>query len=172
MSPILVTLASQSDSNFERSNISFKENKPDGVDPNSNGFYYYVRKKEGRTLRSSADCFIKCNIKLYKGMSNIVKDFNYSIASHPCVTVLAKSHLVGCLELHGLKNSLPSSKTKVLDENLKVSKSWLNLFIPYPTWTATLFETTPKDFTYNVFRLVRIYHPKRVWSGLGHAGPN
>ena len=28
-------LTSHSDSNFERSNISFKENKPDGVDPNS-----------------------------------------------------------------------------------------------------------------------------------------
>ena len=57
MSPILVTLTSHSDSNFERSNFSFKENKPDGVDPNCNGSYYYVRKKEGRTLRLSADCF-------------------------------------------------------------------------------------------------------------------
>ena len=35
VSPILVTLTSHSDSNYERSNISFKENKPDGVDPNS-----------------------------------------------------------------------------------------------------------------------------------------
>ena len=32
MSPILVTLMSHSDSNFEQSNINFKENKPDGVD--------------------------------------------------------------------------------------------------------------------------------------------
>ena len=35
MSPILVTLTSRSDSDFERSNISLKENKPDGVDLNS-----------------------------------------------------------------------------------------------------------------------------------------
>ena len=48
-------LTSHSDSNFERSNISFKENTQDGVDPNSNAFYYCVRKKEGRTLRLSAD---------------------------------------------------------------------------------------------------------------------
>ena len=33
MSPILVTLTSSSDSNFERSNISLEENKRDGVDP-------------------------------------------------------------------------------------------------------------------------------------------
>ena len=37
MPPILVTLTSRSDSDFERSNTSFKENKPDGVDLNSNG---------------------------------------------------------------------------------------------------------------------------------------
>ena len=47
---------SYSDSDFERSNISFKENKPDGVDPNSNGFDYCFRKEEGRALRFSADC--------------------------------------------------------------------------------------------------------------------
>ena len=31
MSPILVTLTSRSDSDFERSNVSLKESKPDGV---------------------------------------------------------------------------------------------------------------------------------------------
>ena len=46
MPPILVTLTSHSDPDFERSNISFQENKPDGVDSNSNGSYYCVRKKE------------------------------------------------------------------------------------------------------------------------------
>ena len=56
MSPILVTLMSRSDSNFERSNISLKENKRDGVDSNSNGFDYYIRKNEGKTLWFSADC--------------------------------------------------------------------------------------------------------------------
>ena len=45
MSPILVTPIS--DSNFERSNISFKEDKLDGVDPNSNG-YLLLRSKERR----------------------------------------------------------------------------------------------------------------------------
>ena len=37
MSPILVMLKSHSHSDFERSNISFKENKPDVVDLNFNG---------------------------------------------------------------------------------------------------------------------------------------
>ena len=46
MSPILVTLTSHSDSNFERSNISLKENKRDGVDLNSNGLDYCVRKNK------------------------------------------------------------------------------------------------------------------------------
>ena len=32
VSPILVTLTSRSDSHFEQSNISLKENKRDGVD--------------------------------------------------------------------------------------------------------------------------------------------
>ena len=55
MSPILVTLTSRSDSDFERSNVSFKENKPDGVNPNSNDTDCYVRKKEGKILWFSAD---------------------------------------------------------------------------------------------------------------------
>ena len=36
MSPILVTLTSRSDSDFERSNVSLKESKPDGVNPKPN----------------------------------------------------------------------------------------------------------------------------------------
>ena len=50
VSPILVTLSSRSDSNFERLNISLKENKRDGVDPNSNGLEYCVRKKESKVF--------------------------------------------------------------------------------------------------------------------------
>ena len=46
VSPILVTLTSRSDSDFERSNVSFKENKPDRVNPNSNDIDYYVRRLE------------------------------------------------------------------------------------------------------------------------------
>ena len=42
VSPSLVTLTSRSDSNFERSNISFKENKWDGVDSKSNCLDYCV----------------------------------------------------------------------------------------------------------------------------------
>ena len=48
MSPILVTLTSRSDSNFERSNVSLKENKRDDFDSNSNGLGYCVRKNEGK----------------------------------------------------------------------------------------------------------------------------
>ena len=55
MSPILVTLTSRSDSDFERSNVSLKENKPDGVNPNSNDIDCYVRKNEGKILWFSAD---------------------------------------------------------------------------------------------------------------------
>ena len=54
MSPILVTLTSCSDSNFERS-INLKENKQDGVDPNSNDLDHCVRKDEGKILWFSAD---------------------------------------------------------------------------------------------------------------------
>ena len=54
---ILVTLTSRSDSDFERSNVSFKENKPDGINPNSNDIDNYVRKNEGKILWFSADCF-------------------------------------------------------------------------------------------------------------------
>ena len=46
LSPILVTLTSRSDSDFEISNVSLKENKPDGVNPNFNDIDYYVRKNE------------------------------------------------------------------------------------------------------------------------------
>ena len=46
MSPILVTLMSHSDSDFESSNVSLKENKPNGVNQNSNDTDCYVRKSE------------------------------------------------------------------------------------------------------------------------------
>ena len=55
VSPILVTLTSRSDSDFESSNVSLKENKPDGVNPNSNDIDYYVRKNERKILWFSAD---------------------------------------------------------------------------------------------------------------------
>ena len=47
VSPILVTLTSRSDSNFERSNISLNETKPDGVDSNSNGLDYSLEITKG-----------------------------------------------------------------------------------------------------------------------------
>ena len=55
VSPILVTLTSRSDSNFERLNISLKETKPDGIDSNSNGLDYCVRNNEGKIRWFSAD---------------------------------------------------------------------------------------------------------------------
>ena len=56
MSPILFTLTSRSDSDFESSNVSLKENKPDGVNLNSNDIDYYVRKNDGKIVWFSADC--------------------------------------------------------------------------------------------------------------------
>ena len=53
---ILVTLALRSDSDFERSNASLKEDKPDGDNPNSNDIEYYVQKNEGKIRWFSADC--------------------------------------------------------------------------------------------------------------------
>ena len=44
VSPFLVTLTSRSDSDVESSNVTVKENKPDGVNPNSNNIDYYVQK--------------------------------------------------------------------------------------------------------------------------------
>ena len=59
VSPIPVTLTSRSDSDFESSNVSLKENKPDDVNPNSNDIDYYVRKNEGKIQWFSADCIVK-----------------------------------------------------------------------------------------------------------------
>ena len=47
---------SRSDSDFEHSNVSLKENKPDGVDANSNDLDYCVRKNEEKILWFSVDC--------------------------------------------------------------------------------------------------------------------
>ena len=47
---------SRSDSDFEISNVSLKENKPDGVNPNSIDIDHYVRKNEGEILSFSTDC--------------------------------------------------------------------------------------------------------------------
>ena len=43
-------------SDFERSNISLNENKPDCVDPNSNDLDYWVRKNEEKNPWFSAHC--------------------------------------------------------------------------------------------------------------------
>ena len=55
VSLILVTLRSRNHSNCQSSNVSLKENKPDGVNPNSNDIEYYVRKNEGKIRLFSAD---------------------------------------------------------------------------------------------------------------------
>ena len=68
MSLILVTFTSRSDAYFERSKISFKENKPDLC---FDGLDFCARKNEGKILWFSADCnvanpiaekgdFVKC----------------------------------------------------------------------------------------------------------------
>ena len=48
VSLILVTVKSRSDSDFERSNISFKENNLDGVDLSYNVLDYCARKNKGK----------------------------------------------------------------------------------------------------------------------------
>ena len=45
----------QCDSDFQRSNINSKENKPDGIDLISNGLDYCVRNNEGKNLWFSVD---------------------------------------------------------------------------------------------------------------------
>ena len=45
VSLILITLRSRNDSDRQSSKVSLKENKPDGVNLNSNDIEYYVRKK-------------------------------------------------------------------------------------------------------------------------------
>ena len=62
VSPIMVTVRSRSDSDSERSNVSLKENIPDGVNPNSNDIDYYVRKNKGKIQRFSADCDIEMQL--------------------------------------------------------------------------------------------------------------
>ena len=46
VSPILVTITSRNDSDFEHSNISLKELKPEGIDLNSNGLHYCVKRRK------------------------------------------------------------------------------------------------------------------------------
>ena len=55
VSPILDSLTSHSDSDIERWSISLKENKPDGVDRNSNGLDYCLRNNKGKVPWFSAD---------------------------------------------------------------------------------------------------------------------
>ena len=55
MSSILVTLKSRCDCDFECSNISFNENKLDGVDLKSNGLDYCIGKQGGKFLWFSED---------------------------------------------------------------------------------------------------------------------
>ena len=58
MSPILVTLTSRSDSDVESSDVSLKESKPDGANPNFNDIDYYVRKNDEKIIWFSADCIL------------------------------------------------------------------------------------------------------------------
>ena len=58
VSLILVTLTSRSDSDFESSNVSLKENKPDCVNLNSNDIDYHVLKNEGKIRWFSAGCTV------------------------------------------------------------------------------------------------------------------
>ena len=61
----------------------------------------------------------------------------------------------------------PTSKTKTLGDICKINKSWLHFEISTQHELATLIKITLKSLTYNVFTFVRIFHPKRAWSGFG-----
>ena len=67
MSPVLVMLTSRSDSNFKRSNVSLKENKPNGVDLGSNVLNYWAQKNEGKILPFLADWFTSSYSNLQMG---------------------------------------------------------------------------------------------------------
>ena len=81
MSPILVTLTSCCDSNFESSNVSLNENKSTGVNPNSNGIDYCVRKNGGKILWFSANCisFIQLAAKLMPCFWSIITDLQNEV---------------------------------------------------------------------------------------------
>ena len=64
-SPILFTLTSRRDFDFECSNTSFNENRMDGVDMNSNGLDQCVRNNRGRILWFSEDCTKTTNTTLF-----------------------------------------------------------------------------------------------------------
>ena len=65
---ILVTLTSRNDSDFERSNISLKENKPDGVDLNSNSLYRTKEKLYGFRQNEYSVIFLIFDLVLSVGL--------------------------------------------------------------------------------------------------------
>ena len=73
-------VTSSSDSNFERSNISLKENIPDGVDPNSDGHDYCIRENEGKILWFST--------KYFHALSERTKEIGMFTGYIPHVTTL------------------------------------------------------------------------------------
>ena len=91
----------------------------------------------------------------------------YIAPLHFCVMALAKSHHVGFRKLPGLRNSLPTSKTKTLGEIWKISRSWLHFVFPIQHELLPLIEITLRSLTYNVFTFFRIFYPERAWSGFG-----
>ena len=77
MSSILVTFTSRNDSDFESSNVSLKENKHDGVNPNSTDVDYYVRKNKGKILWFSADW-----IDFYRNVTKNTQNGEYLLKSY------------------------------------------------------------------------------------------
>ena len=68
MSPILVTLTLHRDSNFERSNVSFKENKPDDVDPNFIVSTVAFKRKKKSTVLGRLRIYFNFRIRLEIGL--------------------------------------------------------------------------------------------------------
>ena len=126
MSPILVKITSRNDSDFESSNVSLKENKPDGVNPNSNDIDYYVRKNEGKIRWFSADC-----VKRYCMKNSVDNDVAQFTDIH---TVVISLYLVLIITKYSLFEFLPSV-------HLRINKLFVCWFL------SSISECLQKDMT-------------------------
>ena len=75
-----------------RSNVSLEENKPDGVNPNSDDIDHYVRKNEGKIRWFSADC--TCNFMLLLLPCQVQKMYHWIMCKrpgYPCYHICARN---------------------------------------------------------------------------------
>ena len=82
MSPILVTLTSRNDSNFEQSNISLQENKWDGVDLNSTGPTAAIERTKEKYYGFQQTVFINRVCISYELARSVRKDRDFNILQY------------------------------------------------------------------------------------------